>query len=84
MNASKRKLESSPAMMGLYYEGRRIGHVLARGDEGFEAFDLTDRSLGMFKTEDDATTAIWKQHADRALGHEQHIHRKNEGLKQEL
>ena len=81
--SSKRKVESSPSMMCVYYEDRRIGHVLARGD-GFEAFDHTERSLGKFKSEDDATTAIWKQHADRALGHEQHIHRKNEGLKQEL
>jgi len=46
-------------MMGVYYEQRRIGHVMAR-DEGFEAFDHADRSLGIFNTEDEATTAIWK------------------------
>ena len=65
---SKRKLESSPSMMGVYYEGRQIGHVLASGEEGFEAFDQTERSLGIFKTEDDATTAIWKQSNECAGG----------------
>jgi hypothetical protein len=57
---SKRKFESSPSMMGVYYEDRRIGHVLGRGDEGFEAFDHTERSLGIFKSEDEAAAAIWK------------------------
>jgi hypothetical protein len=57
---SKRKVEPSAATMGVYYERRQIGHVLARGEEGFEAFDHAERSLGIFKTEDDAATAIWK------------------------
>jgi hypothetical protein len=57
---SKRKIESSAAMMGVYYEQRRIGHVLARDDERFEAYDHTERSLGLFKSEDDAANAIWK------------------------
>jgi len=57
---AKRKLESSAAIMGVYYEQRRIGHVLARGDERFEAYDHAERSIGIFKTEDDAATAIWK------------------------
>ena len=57
---SKRKVELSSATMGVYYERRQIGHVLARGDEAFEAYDHTERSLGIFKTEDDAATAIWK------------------------
>jgi hypothetical protein len=57
---SERKVESSAAMIGVYYEQRRIGHVLARGDESFEAYDHTERSLGLFKTEDDAANAIWK------------------------
>jgi hypothetical protein len=58
--SSKRKIESSSATICVYYEQRQIGHVLARGDEGFEAYDHTERSLGIFKTEDDAATAIWK------------------------
>src|SRR5262249_58577355 len=42
---SERKVESSAATMGVYYEQRQIGHVLARGEEGFEAFDHAERSL---------------------------------------
>lgn len=57
---SKRKLEPSAATMGVYYEQRRIGHVLARGAESFEAYDHAERSLGLFKTEDDAASAIWR------------------------
>jgi hypothetical protein len=57
---SEGKVESSAVMMAVYLEERRIGHVIARGNEGFEAYDHTDRSLGIFKTEDDAATAIWK------------------------
>jgi hypothetical protein len=57
---SKHKIESSAEAMGVYYEQRRIGHVMERGNERFEAYDHTERSLGIFKTEDDAATAIWK------------------------
>jgi hypothetical protein len=34
------------------------GHVLARGKLGFEAFDIDDRSLGVFPTQDAAINAI--------------------------
>jgi hypothetical protein len=57
---SKRKAEPPAAMIGVYYEQRRIGHVLMRGDEGFEAYDHNERSLGVFNTEDEATTEVWK------------------------
>jgi hypothetical protein len=58
--SSKGKAESSLVQIGIYYEQRRIGHVLAHGDEAFEAFDQTERTLGIFKSEDEAATAIWK------------------------
>ena len=58
--ASECEVEPSVTMIGVYYEQRRIGHVLARGCEGFEAYDHNEQSLGVFNTEDDATTAIWK------------------------
>jgi hypothetical protein len=57
---SKRKTEPSAAMVSVYYDQRYIGHVLARGDQGFEAFDHTELSLGLFNTEDEAATAVWK------------------------
>jgi len=34
------------------------GHVLFRGRQGFEAFDVNDQSLGMFASQDDAVNAI--------------------------
>ena len=52
--------KSARAFVSVYYEERYIGHVQARGREGFEAYDQHERSLGIFETEDDATTAIWK------------------------
>jgi hypothetical protein len=52
--------KAARAFVSVYYEGRYIGHVQARGREGCEAYDQHEQSLGIFKTEDDATTAIWK------------------------
>jgi hypothetical protein len=41
------------------YDGRKcIGHILRRGQCGFEAFDHTDFSLGTFPTEREAANAI--------------------------
>ena len=57
---SKRKTEPSAAMVSVYYDQRYIGHVLARGHEHFEAYDQNEQSLGVFRTEDDALTVIWK------------------------
>jgi hypothetical protein len=57
---SEGKVEPLAAMIGVYFEQRRIGYVLARGNEDFEAYDHREQSLGVFKTEDEAATAIWK------------------------
>jgi hypothetical protein len=56
----KRKTEHSPAMVSVYYDQRYIGYVLTRGREEFEAYDHNKQTLGVFKTEDEAATAIWK------------------------
>ena len=37
-----------PPLMSVYDGQRCIGHVVARGKAGFEAFDSDDRSLGIF------------------------------------
>jgi hypothetical protein len=53
--------KSAQPLVSVYYEGRCIGHVLAPcGGDAFEAFDQTERTLGIFKTEDDAVTAVWR------------------------
>jgi hypothetical protein len=42
-----------------YYAGQTcLGHVMARGRFGFEAFDLNDRALGMFRTRAEAVDAV--------------------------
>jgi hypothetical protein len=41
------------------YDGREcLGHILARGKAGFEAFGKDDRSLGLFKTAKAAADAL--------------------------
>jgi hypothetical protein len=41
------------------YSGREcLGHVLTRGKSGFQAFDVDDRSLGMFRTRSEAVDAV--------------------------
>jgi hypothetical protein len=47
------------------YSGRDyVGFIFARGKEGFEAFDQQERSLGMFKTQQDAVTAVMRSPTD--------------------
>jgi hypothetical protein len=58
--SSKSKGTPSAATVSVYYDHHYIGHVLARGHEGFEAYDHNEQSLGAFKTEDEAATAVWK------------------------
>jgi hypothetical protein len=36
-----------------------IGHIVAHGKLGFEAFDRSDVSIGMFKTQPAAANAIY-------------------------
>jgi len=41
------------------FDGRTCaGFVLSRGPAGFEAFDPHERSLGLFRTQQDAVVAI--------------------------
>jgi len=38
--------------------GRCVGHIVARGVQGFEGFDRNDKSLGLFKSATDAVVAV--------------------------
>ena len=40
----------SPTMLAVYDGQRCLGHIIARGKTGFEAFDADDRSVGIFRT----------------------------------
>jgi hypothetical protein len=43
----------------LLYDGQRcIGHIIARGKTGFEAFDVNDRSLGLYPSQREAAAAL--------------------------
>jgi hypothetical protein len=40
-------------------DGREaIGHIIARGRLGFEAFDRDEKSLGIFETQSQAANAL--------------------------
>jgi len=43
------------------YDGRAcLGFVLSRGRTGFEAFDIEERSLGIYATQREAAAAIMR------------------------
>jgi hypothetical protein len=45
--------------MAYVYDGRQcLGHIIARGKSGFEAFDADDKSLGLFPSQRAAADAI--------------------------
>jgi hypothetical protein len=51
-------------------DGREaIGHIITRGKIGFEAFNRSDVSIGMFKTQPAAANAIYN--AMKGDGHAQ-------------
>jgi hypothetical protein len=44
------------------YDGRRCcGHLVSRGRDGVEAFDINDRSIGIFASQSEAAAAIWRR-----------------------
>jgi hypothetical protein len=44
------------------YDGREcIGLILRRGDGGAEAFTADDRSVGLFKDDQDAALELWRR-----------------------
>ena len=50
---------TTSAHLAYVYDGRRsIGHLLARGRAGIEAFDVRDRSLGIYPDQRAAADAI--------------------------
>jgi hypothetical protein len=51
-------MKDSPAMLSVYDGQRAIGFILQRGKLGYEAFTANERSLGLFKNQNDAAAAI--------------------------
>jgi hypothetical protein len=51
-------MKDAPAMLSVYNGQRCVDFVLQRGKLGQEAFTADERSLGFFKTQDEAADAI--------------------------
>jgi hypothetical protein len=47
-------------MLSVYAGQRCLGHIIAFGKPGFEAFDVDNKSLGIFPSEHDAANAVSK------------------------
>jgi hypothetical protein len=59
MTAAISKLPT--AMVSVFDDRQRcLGFVLSRGRDGYEAFDASDRPIGMFGTTDAAAAALWR------------------------
>jgi hypothetical protein len=52
------KAMPATGMISIYSGRECLGHVIARGKSGFQAFDVDDRSLGMFRTRAEAVVAV--------------------------
>jgi hypothetical protein len=55
MSAPPKQLSS---WLAVYNGTRCVGHVIARGKRGYEAFDIDDRSVGLFPTHREAAGAL--------------------------
>jgi hypothetical protein len=41
------------------YDGQRcLGHIISRGRDGYEAFDVDDRSVGLYPNQREAAAAL--------------------------
>jgi hypothetical protein len=59
MTAATAKAPAS-SLLSVYDGQRCIGMLLRRGPIGVEGFTAENESLGCFRTEDEAATALWK------------------------
>jgi hypothetical protein len=51
-------IEDQNQMLAVFDGRTCAGHILPRGRAGFEAFDASDRSLGLFETWQAAASSI--------------------------
>ena len=55
---STRSTTPEAQFQAVYFGQACLGHILTRGKQGVEAFDLADRSIGMFGDVGAAATAV--------------------------
>ena len=46
------------AMLSVYDGQRCLGHIIKRGERGFEAYNHDDQSLGVFPSDHEAADAV--------------------------
>jgi hypothetical protein len=51
-------IKQTSAWLAIYSGQTCVGHVINRGPKGFEAFDVDDRSIGVFPTLNEAASAL--------------------------
>jgi hypothetical protein len=51
-------LSTTMSRFALVIDNSCAGFILTRGQKGYEAYDADEKSLGVFQTEDGATTAV--------------------------
>jgi hypothetical protein len=66
MSIRSRLPEIKPTMLSVTDGTTCIGFVLSRGRDGFEAFNRNGKTIGKFKTQQDAMRAIPRPEAARA------------------
>jgi hypothetical protein len=55
---------TDPTMLSVYDGRECLGFILARGKLGFEAFNRSEISIGMFKTQDAAANTVFNATKD--------------------
>ena len=62
-------MTARPSPLSYVYDGQQcLGHVLARGKAGYEAFDRDDKSIGIFETQRQAASALLVESGGHELG----------------
>jgi hypothetical protein len=62
MSANSRPDTTGPGWSSVVDGRRGIGHLLSRGKEGVDAFDINTKSLGIFRTTNAAAIAVAIEH----------------------
>jgi hypothetical protein len=58
MAPQKHPQATRPSLLTVYDGRTCVGHLIRRGKTGVEAFDVGDRSIGIFKSASDAADAV--------------------------
>jgi hypothetical protein len=57
---TKRKTAADRSLVTVYDGRDCVGHLIRRGAAGVEAYDINDKSVGLFENDDVAAAAVWR------------------------